>query len=97
MSEKEFVILVCTLRTCYPNQTFLPNEQAMSLWFKFLKEYSYRAAAYAVEKWTKENKWLPTVADIRDIAQRYEEDLNLPQEVRGFMGYTDTVKAIGGK
>lgn len=96
MSEKEFVILVCTLRTCYPNQIFLPNEQGMSLWFEFLKDISYRAAAYAVEKWTKENKWLPTVADIRDIARRYEEDLRLPQEVRLCMGYKDSIKAIEG-
>lgn len=96
MTEQEFMILACTLRTCYPNQVFLPNKQALSLWYELLKDISYRAAAYAVEKWTKENKWLPTVADIRDIAQRYEQDLRLPQEVRLCMGYKDTIKAIEG-
>lgn len=96
MTEQEFMILACTLRTCYPNQVFLPNKQALSLWYELLKDISYRAASYAVEKWTKENKWLPTVADIRDIAQRYEEDLKLPREVRLCMGYKDTIKAIEG-
>lgn len=96
MTEQEFMILACTLRTCYPNQVFLPNKQALSLWYELLKDISYRAASYAVEKWTKENKWLPTVADIRDIAQRYEEDLRLPQEVRLCMGYKDSIKAIEG-
>lgn len=87
MTEQEFMILACTLRTCYPNQTFLPNKQALSLWYELLKDISYRAASYAVRKWTVENKFVPTVAEIRKTAQRYEEDLKLPQDIRAYMGY----------
>lgn len=87
MTEQEFMILACTLRTCYPNQVFLPNKQALSLWYELLKDISYRGAAYAVEKWALENKFVPTVAEIRKTAQRYEEDLKLPQDIRAYMGY----------
>ena len=87
MTRAEFGILACTLRTFYPNQGFLPNEQAAELWFDALKDLSYPAASYAVKKWALNNKWVPTVAEIRQAATIYDQDQKLPQEIRVFLGY----------
>jgi len=68
MERKEFALFASALRTYYPKEKLLPNEQAMDLWFKQLQDIPYKLAELTLNKWVATNKWPPTIADIREQA-----------------------------
>lgn len=65
MNKREFAIFASALRTYYPKENILPNEQALELWFKQLQDIPYNVAEVTLNKWVAINKWSPTIADIR--------------------------------
>lgn len=68
MNKKEFSIFAMALKTYYPRENLLPNEQAMELWFKQLEDIPFQVAEVGLNKWVSLNKWSPSIADIREIA-----------------------------
>lgn len=68
MNKKEFALLASALRTYYPREKLLPNEQAMELWFLQLQDIPYKVAELTLNKWVATNKWSPSIADIREQA-----------------------------
>lgn len=68
MNKKEFALFASALRTYYPKEKLLPNEQAIELWYKQLKDISYEVAEVTLNKWVATNKWSPSIADIREQA-----------------------------
>ena len=68
MTKKEFAIFASALRTYYPREKLLPNEQAMELWFNQLQDLPYDIATLTLNKWVATNKWSPSIADIREQA-----------------------------
>ena len=71
MDRKEFAIFASALRTYYPREKLLPNEQAMELWFKQLQDIPYKLAELTLNTWVATNKWSPSIADIREKATGY--------------------------
>lgn len=68
MTKKEFAIFASALRTFYPKENILPNEQALELWFNQLQDIPYQVANVVLSKWVATNKWSPSIADIREQA-----------------------------
>lgn len=68
MNTKEFTTLAMAIKTYYPRERILPNEQAMDLWYGQLKDIPYNVAEAALNKWVSTNKWSPSIADIRELA-----------------------------
>lgn len=68
MNKSEFAIFASALRTYYPKENILPNEQALELWYKQLEDIPYNVAEVALNKWVATNKWSPSIADIREGA-----------------------------
>lgn len=68
MIKKEFATFAMALKTYYPKEGLLPNEQALELWYKQLQDIDYKVAEAALNKWVATNKWSPTIADIREQA-----------------------------
>ena len=66
MDKKEFAIFASALRTYYPKEGLLPNNEAMELWYRQLKDIPFNLAETALNKWVATNKWSPTIADIRE-------------------------------
>lgn len=66
MSDEEFYNIALALQTYYPKENMLPNEQAMELWFRQLKDYDYKVMSTALDMWVDTNKWSPTIADLRE-------------------------------
>ena len=54
------------LKTYYPKEGLLPNQQAIELWYRQLEDIPYQLAEIALNKWVATNKWSPTIADIRE-------------------------------
>ena len=68
MDKKEFGILAAAIRTYYPKEQILPNQQAMELWFRELQDIPFQVAEATLRQWVATNKWSPTIADIREGA-----------------------------
>lgn len=68
MNSSEFALFAMALKTYYPKENLLPNDQAMSLWYRQLEDIPYQIAELALNKWVATNKWSPSIADIRESA-----------------------------
>lgn len=68
MTKKEFSMFAMALKTYYPQENLLPNEQAMILWFNQLSDIPYNVAETALNKWVAVNKWSPRISEIRETA-----------------------------
>ena len=68
MDRKEFAMFTMALKTYYPREQLLPNEQAMELWYKQLQDIPFDIAELSLNKWVAQNKWSPSIADIRETA-----------------------------
>lgn len=68
MTKQEFGQWVMALRTYYPREKLLPNEQAVDLWYEQLQDLPYRIAEISLNKWVATNKWSPSISDIRELS-----------------------------
>lgn len=66
MTREEFLPLAKGMRAAYCSQSFLPDEEALKLWFRLLKDLDGQLVAAAVYKHISSNKFPPTIADIRE-------------------------------
>lgn len=66
MTKRDFGLFAAAIRTYYPRENILPNEQAHDLWFRQLQDVPYPVAEAVLAKWVATNKWSPSIADIRD-------------------------------
>lgn len=69
MDKKEFSMFAMALRTYYPKEQLLPNQQAMGLWYQELQDIPYNVAEAGLRKWVTTNKWSPSIAEIREMAE----------------------------
>lgn len=67
MTKQEFANFAMALRTYYPKEQILPNQQAMELWYRELKDIPFGVVEVALRKWVATNKWSPSIADIREM------------------------------
>ena len=65
MQKSEFSVLAMAMRTAYGQHKFMTSEEELSLWFEMLKELPYDLTQQAIREWIANNKWSPTIADIR--------------------------------
>ena len=68
MNRKEFALFAAALKTYYPREALLPNDQAMELWFRQLEDIPYKVGEIALNKWVATNKWSPSIADLREMS-----------------------------
>lgn len=67
MDKKQFATFAMALRTYYPREQILPNQQAMELWYREIQDIPFDVAEMALRKWVSTNKWSPSIADIREM------------------------------
>lgn len=72
MDKKEFAVLAAAIRTYYPKENILPNQQAMELWFQELQDIPYMVAQTGLRKWVSTNKWSPSIAELREFASEVQ-------------------------
>ena len=86
MTRAEFASIAAAMRTYYPREQLIPNDQAMTLWFEQLEEFHPGAVEKALKHWVKSNKYSPSIAELRTLSQDVQEgrilDLNEVQELR---------------
>lgn len=68
MTKEEFMVIAKTLKAVYTDPKFLPDMDALNIWYMFMQDLDYRTISNAIAKYISTNKWPPTVADIRGMA-----------------------------
>lgn len=86
MTKAEFADIAAAMRTYYPREQLLPNDQAMTRWYEMLEEYNAAAVEKALKHWVRTNKYSPSIAELRDLAQGVADgrilDLDEVQQMR---------------
>ncbi len=68
MTKQEFATFAMAMRTYYPKEQILPNQQAMELWYREIGDLPYPVVEASLRKWVATNKWSPSIAEIREMA-----------------------------
>ena len=68
MEFEEFKILVKSMKVVYTSDRFLPNEEAVKIWYELLKDISYEILAMSIQKYMSTAVYPPTIADLRKLS-----------------------------
>ena len=68
MTKDEFRVVAKGMKAVYTQPTFLPDSDAMNIWYALLKDLDYNIAQAAIQKHMVTSKFPPTIADIREQA-----------------------------
>lgn len=68
MTKDEFSKIATALKAVYTDPKFLPDTNAISVWYGFLKDLSNAQCQAAISKYVATRKFPPTIADIREMA-----------------------------
>lgn len=77
MNIDEFTTIVKTLKTVYADPKYIPNDDAVMIWYRLLKDLDYKRCSNAVATIMQTFRFPPTVADIRaEYAKQSEERMD---------------------
>lgn len=104
MKYDEFIKLVKVMKSLWTKADFLPDKEAINVWYALLKDLPYEHASVAVQKYALTNKFAPSVADIReqivslsdsstDWGDAWGEVLNAVSRY-GYMNETDALNSM---
>ena len=73
MEREQFKVLVKAMKAVYAQPTFIPDQDAFTVWFALLRDLPYKQAELAVQKHMATEKFPPTIADIREKAVHFRK------------------------
>ncbi len=80
MTDREFMIIVKGLKAVYTDPKFLPDKDAMEVWFGLLKDLPYKVLSTAAQKYMMQEEYPPTIAGLRkkvaEITAPLSEDMS---------------------
>lgn len=69
MTRVEFQDLLRKMKSIYPQPTFIPDEEAMQLWYELLQDLPFEQVSKAVRKHMLTSKFPPSVSEIREFVR----------------------------
>lgn len=67
MTKDEFKILAKGMKAVYTYPSFLPDTDALEIWYQLLKDLPYEVCNVAIQKYMMTETKIPTPADIRNL------------------------------
>ena len=67
MTKDEFKILAKGLKAVYTQPSFLPDTDALNVWYSLLQDLPYEVCNVAIQKYMMTETKIPTIADIRNL------------------------------
>ena len=74
MTLEEWMKMVRHLKTVYTNDKFIPTKEVAEMWFEYLKGFEFVYIRMAVKEWVESSEYYPTIADIRNVANKYHDE-----------------------
>ena len=78
MTKQEALKLVAILEMAYPRQDL--REQTVEVYARFLQDLDYKVAERAIQNHIRNEKWFPTIAEIREACVELAHDLPSTEE-----------------
>lgn len=75
MTFEEWKILVKGLKSAYTSTFFLPDADAVKVWYQLLKDISYQELNDAIMYWIQTQRKEPTIADLRALVSDTRETI----------------------
>lgn len=94
MNTKEFSMFAMAIRTYYPKENILPNQQAMELWYRELQDIPYDVIEAGLRQWVATNKWSPSIAEIREITSTVQHG-SIPDWGEGWEQVLKAIRMYG--
>jgi len=66
VNREEFAAVASALHSAYGKSNIMPDESALNLWYGMLKDIDYAICRNAVTQLISQNKFSPTIAEIRE-------------------------------
>lgn len=71
----EFKRIAKGLKAVYTNQTFLPDEDSLKVWYHMLKDIPYEKLSMASYKYMATGRFPPTIAELRESVLQLAEPI----------------------
>lgn len=76
LTKERFRVLVKGMKAVYAQPTFLPDADAVGVWYQLLRDLDYRELSAAVQQHMMTSPFPPTIADLRRLATQMPEEIN---------------------
>ena len=70
MNETTFAMMASIINKTYPKDNILGDNEAVTIWYEFLKDIPDEIGLAAVRDWVSRNIWPPHISDIREYAAK---------------------------
>lgn len=75
MTKEEFKPLVYKMKTAFVRDGFFEDVGQIDLWYEMLRDLKPKYAAEAVDNYIRQNRYQPTIADIREEYKVIVDDI----------------------
>lgn len=82
MNKKEFMEIASLLRGAYNRAEILKTVQEADAWYECLKDLDSGWVKAAAIQWAMENRFPPTIAELRELAKRNEQQAYEKGEIK---------------
>jgi hypothetical protein len=90
MTLDEFKTLVKAMKSIWTQDSFIPDEYSLKIWYELLKDIPYADLNVAIQAHAMQCKWAPSVAELRERALMSKVGILHWSE-----GWEQVIKAIG--
>lgn len=73
MNPQEFATISMAIKAAYPNANLMPDKQSKEVWYTMLADLDYKVCMSAVKEIISNNKFAPTIAEIREKCVGYTQ------------------------
>lgn len=74
MTDQEFVIIVKAIKTYFPKERILENNEEVELWYDMIKDLNYNLALAELKKYVATHTFSPSISDIRECLIDFRTD-----------------------
>lgn len=78
-TREQFGILAKAMKAIYTDERFLPDHDAVNVWYTLLCDLDYETLSKAIQKHMMSSTFIPTVADIRTAAAEFKPSMEIRQ------------------
>ena len=65
MNREQFALIAAGLQSAFPWANLFPTQEAMTIWYKKLRDIPYEVMSAVVNRWIDTRNAPPTIADLR--------------------------------
>lgn len=90
MNSQEFSTIASILKKAYGSDKVMPDQEAINVWYGFLKDIDYRTMKVAVSEHIATSRFAPSISELRELAAGAMAEETMPWD----MAWGTVLKAV---